>query len=767
MWAEVIVGGCDTGLARGALPNPYFEVLGPVNRIFGKPWAYAFVVAALLLGASVPDAAGQIPTNSADALRLIQENPDLLREQLIASGMSEEEIRARLVSEGYPADLLDGVLAGDPIDPQLGLDPTMLSSLESLGIVTQGADGLEFVDSAAGMSFGEDPDSVGFPVFGHEVFTRASSLFQPLLSGPVSEEYRLGPGDRLTLILTGEAERSHELVVTREGFVVVPQVGRISVANVTMAEARTVFTDRLARFYSGIRRGTTTVTIAITELRAIQVYVTGAVVQAGAFQISSAATATNALYAAGGPTEIGSLRSVRIQRRDGSEVFLDLYPYLLEGETDGDIPLQEGDVIFVPRRDRRVQLHGAIVQPAQYDLSATDDLIDVLDAAGGFAPDADRRRLTVYRFARPGDRGPGLGDRQAVDIALRASSDASDRDHLGGVLIPPVGLQDGDSIVVGTLPELEDGYYVTVTGQVAAPDRYPWREGMTLRELVDLARGPIVGADLREAEVSRLPDERGLGELADRLRVPLDSSYLAGQLDAEGRFVGPPGVPFPPAGSAPEFTLLPYDQVMILRQPDFEMPQSVQITGQVSVPGEYTLLTKSDRVTDLIARSGRVLENGHLEGARLHRKQDDLGRIDLDLPMAMASPGSTEDIILQPGDSLDIPVYSPTVQVVGAVNSSSVAVLYREGQDVDYYISAAGGYRFDADKGRTSVRLANGLARTRSRFLFWTSFPEPDAGSVITVPAKEDDRGFDFVAFTTNLVAIVGSIATVVIVSSR
>ena len=191
---------------------------------------------------------------------------------------------------------------------------------------------------------------------------------------------------------------------------------------------------------------------------------------------------------------------------------------------------------------------------------------------------------------------------------------------------------------------------------------------MTIRDLMLMARGPTVGADLREAEVSRLPDQRGLGELAERLRVPLDSSYLS-QRSADGRYAGPPGVTFPPAGSSPEFILAPFDQILIMRQPDFEIPQSIKITGEVSVPGEYTLLTKNDRLTDLIGRANGMLQTGYPEGARFFRPQDGLGRIDVDLPAALDDPAGQANALLQPGDSLHIPVYSPTVVVTGAVNS--------------------------------------------------------------------------------------------------
>ena len=715
--------------------------------------------------APAPSAA-QIPTQ-AEAMRLLQEDPEGVRQRLLTSGLAPNEIRVRLRAAGIPTSALDQFLASGPLDPASALTPDALSALAALGMTVETPDGVELVPVRTGLTQRvSEPDSLeGLPIFGLDVFTRATSQFQPLLSGPVPDDYRMGPGDQMVLVLTGEVELAHELEVSREGFIVIPNVGQVFIANLTMAELRALLRARLARSYSGIERGTTNVSVSVARLRTNQIYVTGEVAQAGAYQLSSVATVTNALYAAGGPTSLASLRGVRVQRRNGDVLSLDLYPYLLEGDVSGDVMLEQGDVVFVPLKGRRVQLHGAIVRPAYYELAATEDLIHVLQAAGGFAPEALRQRLTLPRVLRPAERGPGLADRQAIDLELRPATDSTTLGYIGGVTIPPIGLQDGDSIVIDAVPDLEGGYYVTVVGMVRAPGRFPWQDGMTLRNLVELSRGPIVGADLREAEVSRMPSQRDLGQLAMRLRVPLDSSYLS-QRDAEGLFRGPPGLPFPPAGSAPEFSLEPFDQVLILRQPNFEMPQAVAISGEVSIPGRYTLLTKSDRVSDLVQRSGGVLPTGYIEGARLIRAQDDLGRIDLDLVAALADPTESNNLVLQPGDSLYIPEYSPTVQVRGAVNSP-VTMLYQEGMGLEYYIANAGGYRNDADEGRLSVRYANGTARTRDKFLFWSSWPEPGPGSEIVVPAQDPADEFDTRGLITDMVAILGSLATVIIVLVR
>ena len=716
----------------------------------------------LCLGAEPVQA--QLPTSVSEAEQLIRDNPELVRQQLLESGLSQEEIRAQLVARGLPPEALDSFLSGRPLDSETAFGPGSLAALEMLGVVREGADGLEFIEPISGFQPGELADTAASPVFGHDIFRRATSRFQPLLSGPVPDSYKIGPGDRILLLLTGEVELAHDLEVTRESFVIVPEVGRIALADIDMTEARALFRERLSGFYSGIERGTTSVSLSITELRTIQVYLTGEVRQPGAYQLSSMATVTNGLYAADGPTDFGSLRNVRIRRKDGQEFFLDLYPYLLEGDASGDVTLEEGDVVFLPLKSRRVQLKGAVVRPKLYDLSDSDDLTNVLAAAGGFAPIADRNRLTVHRYLNPSQQVSTRNNRIAIDLALAPSQDPRAPSYNGGVIIPPVGLQDGDSIVVDSIPALNKGLYVSVAGLVARPDTFPWYEGMTLRTLVSLARGPLVGADLREAEVTRLPADRDEGGLAERFSVRLDSSYLA--LRSSGGRAGAPGLEFAPPGEAEEFFLEPFDLVQIRRQPDFELPTTVTITGEVSVPGRYTLLSKDDRVGDLVVRAGDVLPSGYANGARLFRALDELGRVDLDLPRAMEDPTGIENLVLQPGDSLHIPVYTPTVQVLGAVNSP-VTVLYRDGQDFEHYIAAAGGYRGDADEGRSSVRYANGLAQTRSKFLFWSSYPEPDAGSVISVPAKDPNDRLDTVTFVTTLVGVLSSLATTLVVITR
>src|ERR1051325_7577426 len=321
------------------------------------------------------------------------------------------------------------------------------------------------------------------------------------------------------------------------------------------------------------------------------------------------------------------------------------------------------------------------------------------------------------------------------------------------VAVPPFVLEDGDSVSIDSLAGASDQYTVAITGMVQQPGTYPWRPGLTLRQLFVLARGARIGADLRDAEIARLPAERTSGQLATTVRVPLDSSYLFVGRDS-ARYIGPPGVPFPASGSAADVPLEPYDIVVIFRQPDCELQRVVTITGEVMYPGTYALKTKDDRLSDLVARAGGLTPRAYPEGIRFVRAGDNRGRINIDLPKALRDHGARDNVILQPGDSVRIPEYQASVRVTGAVNSPG-SVLYRKGGSLDYYLSAAGGFAPNAEKGQVSVRYANGEVRTRRRSLLFSSNPAPGPGAEVYVPAKDPN------APHTDTVALFGAIAQI------
>ena len=701
-------------------------------------------------------------------------NPDAIRQRIRESGLSADQIRSRLRASGYPDNLLDAYLgAGAPEAGAQTGSVAELSAIQALGFgpVSSSQQALD-----TGMIRWRGDTLVSRSnVFGVDVFRRTTTQFLPLLSGPVPPDYHLGPRDMLVLILTGDVELAYTLQVTREGFVFIPQVGQVFVSNLTLTQLRDVLYTRLGHVYSGVRRGanaTTRFDISVANVRANQIFVVGEVAQPGAYQISSLGTVLTALYAAGGVTERANMRRIEVQRLGKPVAALDLYDYLLRGDTRSDIRLETGDVVFVPVHETRVQVSGAVIRPGIYDLQTGEQLGDLLAASGGFRADAALQRVTVHRILAAAERGPGRAPRAALDVALAVAARAPVGDGQGtsyrtpalgapGIRVPALSLMDGDSVVVDFLPPLSETYYVAIAGRVNKPGRFPWRPGMTLRDLVQLARGPKIGAYLKEAEIARLPEDRSRGQLATTLRVPLDSTYLF-ERTPDGRFVGPPGVAVPASGAA-EVPLSPYDNVLIMQEPQFDLQRAVVVSGQVRYPGTYSLRSKEERLADVIERAGGLTPQAYPEGVRFVRSAEGVGRVNVELTRALRDKGSSHNVIMQPEDSIFIPEYQPTVKVMGAVNAPG-SLLWRRGADLDYYISAAGGLAANADGGRVSVRYANGDARTRRKWLFVSSKPTPGPGSEVFVPTKPTGEGTNPVALLGGIAQILSSVVAIVVV---
>src|SRR5690348_8771186 len=393
---------------------PFF-VLGPV---LGAP-----TVSVAQIPTSVPP-----PAQAQSALQqAIQQNPglaDILRQRLQQSGLTPDQVRARLQASGYPPNLLDAYLGGTtPGQPGVTPGANELAAVQALGLapITVPVAALPVDTGLVRAARGTAPVEPTSRVFGVDVFRRTTTQFLPLLSGPVPADYKLGPGDLLVLILTGDVELAYTLQVTREGFVLIPQVGQVFVSNLTLDQLRDLLYTRLGRVYSGVKRGpnaTTRFDVTVANVRANQVYVVGEVVQPGAYQISSLGTALTALYAAGGVTERAELRSVDVRRGGKTITTFDLYDYLLRGDTRSDIRLETGDVIFVPVHGTRVEVAGAVHRPAIYDVKAGEGLADLIRSAGGFRADAALRRVTVYRILPPAERGSSPSGRVAIDVAL-------------------------------------------------------------------------------------------------------------------------------------------------------------------------------------------------------------------------------------------------------------------------------------------------------------------------------------------------------------
>ncbi|HEV7593716.1 MAG TPA: SLBB domain-containing protein [Gemmatimonadaceae bacterium] len=836
----------------------------------------------------------QARPSPAEAQQMLQNNPALLqqlRQRIMSSGLTPDQVRARLRAEGYPETLLDAYLPGttgdsasSPTDDvfaaiaQLGIADTSEVQLLRCGVNTDTlvvpdtlANGL--IDSTVtrrllnqrrqaalavctaradsvnrGVNPGRANADSGFTIFGLDFFRNPTSQFDPNLSGPVDANYRINPGDRLVLVLTGDVEQSYTLDVTREGFIVIPQVGQIWVNSLTMGELENVLYSRLGRVYSGVRRGagaTTHFYVTPARLSSNQIYVTGDVLRPGSYRISSAGTALSALYAAHGPSDNGSLRQVLVRRGGAAVDTLDVYDYLLNGNTAHDVRLTNSDLVFVPIHGPRVRIVGEVARPAIYEIRPSETLRDALRYAGGFTATAARRRVQIERIVPPSQRVTGGRDRIVTEIvsdeflsgtgptvpildgdvirvftvatrvrnriavngdvwspgsvgltpgmrvsdALRIAGGVRPDVYLGQILITRTladssrvqlraALRDTTGLVVNDLPLQEDDEirvfstsefrptrYVAINGAVRKSGQFPYREGMTIRDLVLLAGGMDQSAYLNEAEVARLPKDRSGGVTATTFRVPLDSSYIF-ERAPDGKYLGPPGLP---AASGPnaEVEVQPYDNILILRQPNWELQRTAVIAGEVRYPGRYSLKTKSEKITDLITRAGGLTPDGYANGVVFYRRNG-VGRIGIELPDVLKDPRSLDNLPLQDGDSLYIPRYNAVVNVKGAVNSP-ISVTYSPGKTLDYYIRAAGGPSRKADVRLAYVTQPNGKVEAHeNNFLLPDGIPKPRAGSTVYVPERDpSDKPLDLLSSAGAIASILATAVTLVIALRR
>ncbi len=874
-------------------------------------WRTAAALVCLGLGPVVPRLSAQIPQvapgqqlptpdQARDALQNQPQLVERLRQRLLESGLTPDQVRARLRASGYPENLLDEYLMGADTTRRVRPGPRTLEAVQTLGILSeQETDSLRIQDSVLTVSDSLQQvldsiklvkadsaradslaDSVsvlqsrGLKLFGLETFRRTSTRFQPVQSGPVDENYRLGSGDVLVLILTGDVEESYTLNVTREGFVVIPQVGQVYVANLTMGQLEDLLYSRLRRVYSGVRRSpnaTTKFQISLAKLRNIQVFVIGDVVRPGAYQISAAGTVLTALYSAGGPSSNGSLRKVEVRRAEKLVADIDVYDYLLHGINESETRLQNGDVVFVPVHSGFVKIAGEVTRPAVYEMLPQETLRDLIDFAGGFAPAAYQTRVRIHRILSPESRS-GSRARVVVDVAP---------EEMAGGTAPAVPMSAGDSVTVLSVADRLRGYvtvsgnvwvegevgfrpgmklseaiklaggpkpdvyldrilvsrtnddssriqlrssfadttgrvrsdltlqeldeirvfsrsaflptrYVTVTGAVHRPGRMPFREGMTMRDLVLLAEGVTEDADLREAEIARRTQTADPGSLAQTIRVRLDSTAMASG--------GTDGIPLAPphaggASGVPDVALQPYDNVLIMRRPGWETQRLVYLTGQVKHPGRYALRTKTERLRDLITRAGGLTGEAYAGGIQFYRtyergfqpsddqpprldqpaepSRDTLPRgynerVGIDLPEVLKKADARDNVILAGGDSIHIPEYNPIILVQGAVNSPG-AVPYTPGKSLDWYVDAAGGYTQLSDNRHSYVTQANGKREgVKRRAILADRVPKPEPGAVVFVPPKRvQDQPSNTVNVIATIAQLMAALVTVVVVAKQ
>jgi polysaccharide export outer membrane protein len=432
-----------------------------------------------------------------------------------------------------------------------------------------------------------------------------------------------------------------------------------------------------------------------------------------------------------------------------------------------------GDSVIVysvaSRQRGYVTVRGNVWVEGQVGFTPGMKLSDALRLAGGVRPDVYTGRILVTR----------TGEDSSLTQLRSAFADSAGR------VANDLVLQDEDEIRVFSRTTFRTERYVAVVGAVRRPGQVPYREGMTVRDLVLLADGLTEDAEL-EAEIARLPERRPPGALAETVRVPLDSTFsLAGG--------APAAVPSGGPGDTP---LQPYDNVLVLRQADWSLQRSVAVTGQVKAPGRYSLRSKTERLADVIVRAGGLTEQAYAGGIQFYRgfagnqpsstdqlqpvpgaartARDSLRargfpeRVGIDLPRVLKDPRFRDNIIMAGGDSVYIPEFNPIVLVQGAVNSPG-AVAYTPGKSLDWYVDAAGGYTQAGDQRHSYVTQPNGTRQgVKRRAIFADRVPAPRPGAVIFVPTRTaQEAGSNLTAILGTAAQVLGALVTIIVVAKR
>lgn len=676
-------------------------------------------------------------------------------------------------------------------------------------------------------------------VFGRNIFNIDKLTFQPNLNMATPENYRLGPGDEVIVDVWGASQNTMRLEISPDGYVNITNLGPVYLNNMTIKDARQLLKQELGKIYADSANN---IQVTLGNIRTIQVNVMGEVRAPGTYALSSLSTVFHALYASGGVSDIGSLRNVQVARGGKTIARLDVYEYIMKGQIQDDIRLQDGDVVIVPTYDELVKITGKVKRPMFYEMKNGESAATLLKCAGGFSSDAYKKSIRVLRkdgkefsvktvndidysafklidgdvvtvdsiLNRFNNRlevkgavyHPGVFElsgslntvRQLVEKADGLLGDAftgravlyRERENLTkevlpvdieGILkgtSPDIALQKNDILYIPSIHDLQDMGKVTISGEVNKPGSYTYADHMSLEDLVITAGGLKESASLVRVDVSRrIRDPKGTTEpdmIGQNFSFGLKDGFV---VDGE-------------AG----FELQPYDQVFVRRSPSYNEQVSVTVDGEVLYRGEYTLSTKSERLSSLIQRAGGVSRYAYVRGAKLRRvaneeelrrmedvvkmvrreigetlatslglKVDSTFTVGIDLEAALANPGSDADLVLREGDVLTVPEYNNTVKVNGAVMMPNT-VSYAKGKSVKYYLNQAGGYSANAKKSQKFIIYMNGqVAEVKG-----SGKKQIEPGCEIVVPNKTKKLNFATVVSNAtsfaSLATMLASLAT-------
>ncbi len=701
-------------------------------------------------------------------------------------------------------------------------------------------------------------------VFGRNIFNNKDLSFEPNMNIATPENYVLGPGDAVYVDVYGASNKSVEATVSPDGYINIEGYGLISVSGLTVSQANARVKAELGKRYSSSK-----IKLTVGQTKTISVNVMGEVKVPGTYTLSAFSTVFHALYMAGGTSDIGTLRDIKVFRKNKQVASVDIYDYILNGKLSGNVRLAEGDVIMVGPYNCLVNITGKVKRPMYYEMKTTESMSSLLKYAGGFTGDAYTKSVRVVRktgrqysvynvnefdqaqfYMADGDsvsvdsvlvryenmvevKGgvfrPGMyqiGDgvnsvRTLVEQAEGVTEQAflnrailhrlkADRTlevvsvDLKGILegtSADIPLKNEDVLFIPTQEEMNMEKTITISGEVYYPGIYKYAENETIEDFILQAGGLKETASTVKVDVSR----RKINPSATQTEAELTETF---SLSLKDGFV---------VDGTPGFTLLPFDEVYVRKSPGSNDPVNISVSGEVMFPGDYSLASKTQRLSDVVKMAGGVTSFGYAKGARLERKVNTEERIrmeevmklqreqyeelqkeqaislanaktsatgldvdasksalmdkfkvgdtyyvGIELDKAMANPGCEQDIILREGDKIVVPEYNGTVKVNGAVLYPNT-VNFTSGKKFKYYLSQAGGFSNNANKRGAYILYQNGYAAKVSD----GAKPAPGCEIVVPYKSKKVQNAQQWVTIATGVASLATVIATLANILSK
>ncbi|MFQ5580869.1 MAG: SLBB domain-containing protein [Nitrospiria bacterium] len=498
--------------------------------------------------------------------------------------------------------------------------------------------------------------------FGYDLFENPPTTFAPANMVPVGPDYLLGPGDELRMNIWGKLNANHVLLIDRDGKINLPQIGTIHLAGLSFSEAKQFIRKEFGRYYKPTE---VKINISMGQLRSIQVFVVGKAERPGNYTLSSFSTLINALFAAGGPSKIGTMRDIQVKRKGKTVTRFDLYDFLLKGDKKNDIRLMPGDVIFIPTVGPLVALSGHVKSPAIYELKGKTGLRGLIRMAGGITATGYLQQVQLERVFENQEK-------QVLDVNLE--------------LMPKDGeitLKDGDQVRIFSVYEKIKNP-IELVGNLVRPGTYQWAPGIRVRDLLRSTGDFLPDTYLEFALIERemQPDRH-----KEYLSIGLEKLLL--DMD-EGQNI----------------LLMPFDKIVVFNRWDLLPKENVHISGAVNKPGEFEYRPNM-KLSDLLKLAGGLKRPEHpesylSEGVISRRMPPDFHeeQVTFDFRQVVIEQDAEADLFLEPKDKVQIfdiweLAQERKVGIVGAVNNPGSFVWAEEMRVLDL-VNLSGGVKYFA-----------------------------------------------------------------------